>query len=183
MAWRYQFKGGTHKPTEQATYKFYMFAILDADPPEEVIYYQAKKRDIFYSASDADCDRERLSDDSVRGGLDFMTRTPEVKLFMACQGFGIRKSYYSFFFRFDRRSDKIITIRPFGFDNHDYIFSGRGRFWTVDEIKARFGEDSQTYAYYKRQTYLSKAELLKHVTITSARNPMSSSCGVRMVRI
>ena len=179
MSYRFQWKGGAHKPTEHASYKFYLFAMLD---DAEVIYFEAKKRGIIYTASFADTDRESEGfPDTPGSGEDFMSQTKYLKIFMSQSGFGLRKSFYSFFFCLDRKIDKVISIRPFGMEHVDHYFRGRGRFLTTDEVRQLVGEDSDTFRFYSRQTYLSRTELQKHVTLEtlSHRTPTR----VRNIRI
>lgn len=161
-AHRFLFSGGTEKvyegTPEEQTYKFFLFAILE---DRELIFYDAVKQGLVKRVSCAAQEEQPLSGTAN----PYVCFAPEVKIFMASQGFGIRRSYYSFFFRFDKTSPSLITITPFGPNLKGFSFQGRGRFMGSEEIKGRYGEDSQVYSYFCRQTYLSKTELRQHVTV------------------
>lgn len=167
MSYRFSWKGGTYKQKSTEVYKFYLFAMLEE---EELIYFDAKRKGVFYDAPIED------------GTAELISVVPEVKVFMAQQGFGLRKSYYSFFFRFERIGGKVITIKPFGPNPDSYMFRGRGRFMDSDEIKDRVGADSKTYSYYTYQAYLSKAELRRHVMVET-ESTVGEVGQVRMLRI
>jgi hypothetical protein len=169
VSYRFYFKGGTHKQKSTEVYKFYLFAMLE---DQELIYYDARRRGVIY---DAPIGGDTALEESI-------SVVSEVKVFMAQNGFGIRKSYYSFFFKFERIGGKVITIRPFGPNPDDFMFRARGRFLNSSEIKERVGAESQTYKYYNWQTYLSKAELRKHITVET-ESTVSGVDQVRMVRI
>lgn len=165
-AHRFLFKGGTEKvhdgtPQEQ-TYKFFLFSILE---DREIIFYEAMKQGLIKKVPQRPDEvlEQRPSDAGMSD--PYVSFSPEVKIFMNSQGFGVRRAYYSFFFRFDKTAANLITITPFGPNRGQFAFQARGRFMSTDEIKARYGETSQTYTYYCRQTYLSKTELQTHVTM------------------
>jgi hypothetical protein len=165
VAHRFFFRGGTEKvypeTVQEQRYKFFIFAILE---DKELILYDAIKKGVIKKLPSEPVDHNNM--ESVRSSGDpYVSFAPEVKIFMNSSGFGVRKSYYSFFFRFDASSSSLITILPFGPNNNDCIFRARGRFMSNDEIKDRFGEDSPTYNFYLRQAYLSKAELSEHVKV------------------
>ena len=168
MGFRFLWNGGVHKPNEHDTFKFFLFAIME---DTEFIQYEAIKRGIFtqyYGETDFTDSSDLFKQYPPSINIsEYTSVTPEVKIFMASKGFGVRNAYCSFFFRFDNHSNKIITVLPFGSNQDGYLFKGVGRFMTNDEIKNRVGKDSQTYRFYKTQTYLSKTELLEHVKVES----------------
>jgi hypothetical protein len=169
MAYRFYWKGGQEKVNEgssgEENYKFYMFAVLE---DTESIFYEATKQGLIKPAPTTPDDQDQADDILRSGAKPYVIFTPEIKVFMASQGFGVRRSYYSFFFKFENEVKDVITIRPFGPNHKNHLFRGRGRFMSNDEIKTRYGGDSQTFKYFMRQTYLSKAELRQHVTIGEA---------------
>lgn len=206
MYYRYQWKGGAKKvpvrvgqeqiadsisnePIER-TYKFHLFAIVEEG--KEFIEFEARKKGILDRATEANIrgESEGFENQKDSNGvpintrIDYISLVPNVKVFTAASGFGIRKMWCSFFFHFDRKSPNIITIRP-GQDSDapgDFLFKARGRFLKDEEIKSLVGAASDTYKFYKRQTYLSKAELRNYVQVQAIGAPSSGSSEVRLVR-
>lgn len=164
----FNFHGGSFKPNEHATCKFFLFALLD---DEEAIFYDAVKRGIFVS--------KKLVDGSEVKPHSYQSLVRDIKIFTSSQGFGLDKSYFSFFFRMGGQLNKTITITPFS-DRRDYFFRAKGRFLSNEEIKKRF-EGTDTYKFYKRQKYLSKAELNDIIRVEE--EGQISSTQVRLVRV
>lgn len=181
MAYPFAWKGGTYKEGEHQTFKFFLFAMLEDETPQEIIHFNAVKRHIFRKESN---DLSIEGNSSVMSGSDlepYLSLTPIIKVFMSQKGFGIRQSYFSFFFRFTRDEGKIVTIRPFGFDLSHYAFRAKGRFLSKDEVKALVGEGSDTFRYYLKQTYLSKVELNTYVSLSDL--PQAAPGKVRNIRV
>ena len=113
----------------------------------------------------------------------FVSATPDVKIFLGSSGFGVRKVNRSFYFRIDNSTNSnlvnIVSLYP---SASTFLFSARGKFWTQEKKRKRFGEDSQTYRYYARQSFLSKAELRKLITITKP-NQIKEKEGMRLIRM
>ena len=173
--YEYQFiyKGGA-KRIENANYKFLIFAV-DGDGAEHHLYGATKnglveKRDpikhLYYSA------------------------TSVIKVFTATSGFGVPKEYFSYFILLSPAASKIIHIKPLGFKtllDSSWEFAGRGRFMKRNEIRRFFGEDSDTWKFYSRQSFLSRQRLSELVTIAPAQEfgkPISnkSKDEIRLVR-
>lgn len=178
---RFLFKGGTEKvhegnPEEQV-YKFFLFSILK---DRELIFYEALKQGLIKSTPREPHEVERERSQMLNNVESYVCFSPEVKIFIRSQGFGVRRAYYSFFFRFDKTVPNMITIKPFGPNTMNFSFQGRGRFLTNEEVKDRYGEESPTYTYYCRQTYLSKTELRKLVSIGSVDSQPQQ---VRVLRV
>lgn len=175
QAHRFWYNGGSYSVGDNLeNYKFHLFAVLE---DKEHIFFEALKQGIISRGHDSP---DEVKDSYTSGASVYVCRTPEVKIFLSSQGFGVRKAYYTFFFRFDRNSGRVLTILPFGPNTKNYVFRGRGRFMTRDEIMARFPETSDTRKYYERQTYLSTAELRNYVKVTDIEEAPIS---VRVVRV
>lgn len=174
MSFHLAFKGGTDK-RDDATFKFFcFFRIEEGREVSEVMLYRAEKRGIITRAAELD-----LQEDELVGVPHYSALVPDVKIFASSAGFGVQKRYYSYFIRLDATSPKIITIRPFGL-KYGQAFRARGRFLTPAEVKEMYGEDSETYQFYTRQTYLSKYELQDYVTIENVGVPVPQD--VRRIR-
>lgn len=164
MAYPFSWVGGTHKEGEHQTFKFFLFAMVEDQDPKEIIYFEAAKRHIFRKVEEDPSSAEKRA---TPFRTPYLSLVPTVKIFMGQQGFGIRKSYFSFFFQFTRNEGKIVTINPFGSELSNYSFQAKGRFLSTGEIKELVGEDSESYKYYCKQTYLSKTELSGYVSLSS----------------
>jgi len=152
---RLEFKGGAVR-SETETSKFYLFAVIDK---QEFIMFDAIKRGIMQ--------RQPPHMDSAHPELEvspnvFLSQTPHYKIFTATSGFGTPRLYYSFFFQINEESPKIVTIKPFG-NIPDYYFKARGLFLTKDQIEDLCGDE--TIKFYKKQAYLSKAQIQAMVKV------------------
>ena len=167
----FQFEGGS-VTKNRSQYKFHCF-VVNSDKTEHFLYSAIKKGlaskvnilimgDVFHRGTDwwSGYDPNKVVYRSV---------VPILKLFTATQGFGTAKEYFSYFIALDPNSDKSLTIKPLGYKEmgEDWFFSAPGRFMSDSEIRAFFGTDSQTYKFYRRQSFISKSRLLDMVKIRS----------------
>jgi len=147
----FQFKGGSNK-VDQKQYKFHLY-VTDNEGNESHLY-QAEKTGIV--------SREDI--------YNYTSAYPVVKVFTSTKGFGVRSEYFSYFFLINPESKKQVTILPLGFTDAGISskllkFVGRGRFLTKKEIARLYGNYSNTFKYYERQSMISKSRLLQMVKV------------------
>ena len=153
--YEFKFSGGAKK-LDQANYKFHAF-VADTNSVEHHMYGALKNG---------------LVEQTDPVHHVYASATPVVKVFTATAGFGIPKEFFSYFLMLNRQASKLITIRPLGFKNltiYNWVFSGRGRFMSKEEVRRFFGADSDTWKFFQRQSFLSRTRLQELVTISEAQ--------------
>lgn len=169
--YEFGYRGGAKK-LDKANYKFHVF-VADTNATEHHMYGALKNGLIGH----------RDSDHSTYGSA-----TPVVKVFTATAGFGVPKEFFSYFIMLSGTSGKVINLKPLGFKNlkeHNWFFSGRGRFMSKEEVRRFFGADSDTWKFYQRQSFLSRTRLQELVSITEGdvtSAPVEDHEEVRMLR-
>lgn len=149
MLFKFEFRGKSIKH-DQKVIKFHSF-VFTADGKEEILYQAVKKGFVEHS----------------HGSVEYYSNFPVLKIFSSTSGFGIRKAYQNYFFKLDESSNRQVRIKPLGYEHlyEDLYFQANGHFLTPDEIAELLGTESQTFTFYKRQTYLSKRELQEHIEV------------------
>ena len=158
----FKFRGGISNGTSGGTDKFFGFLKSPA-LSEEVPIFQAVKANYVGKVTDPVVIDEELFD-----GKLYWSRIQNIKIFVSHNDRSGFSFFYSFFFKLDEMERTTMLIKPS--PDLDYGFMGRGRFLTPDEIRDLYGEESQTYKYFKRQ-YLSKEQFRSMVSVVREGAP------------
>ncbi len=162
--------GGTRR--DNMNFKFHCF-IADTDATEHHLF-EAKKRGLVVSEGDEDVSNPKRRTSKLAEGVIsiktdvYLSAMPIVKVFSSTSGFGIPKEYFSYFFLMNPNGDKVVRIKPLGFEQGcipSWYFQAAGRFMTKDEIRTFFGADSDTWKFYNRQAFLSKRRINQLVDV------------------
>lgn len=176
MRHRFSFSGGVNKyPEYRKASKFLLFHLLPDlktdGVTEKIVFQSLAEGYVIYSA---------------REGV-YSTNDPYFKLFTLTEGFGIRKQFFSFYFKLDihERETKILPLCEI--DTKCY-FSGKGRFMRCREVEELLGYDPDPLSYrlYKQQMPLSKSLLQRMVVRESDKEiPIisPSTSQIRRIRI
>lgn len=177
----FRYRGGT-QVQDNKTYKFLVLAV---NPPEEFMLYDALKKGMVHRDHEAEYSAEVANveaDNPTALLTPYMTDLSIFKVFTAQSGFGLAKKYVSFFVRLDDRSNTLLTIRPFGYEDpqKNKAFEARGRFLSPAEIEASVSPT--TFSFYQKQTFLSNRELSEMVTVRNLTEAGQLSTEVRKLR-
>lgn len=146
-----KFKGGSSK-YNNGDYKFHLY--VTNDKGEEFHLYEALRRGLAEKA---------------RSGWDtYKLAYPVVKLFTSTAGFGIPKEYFSYFILVCPEGSSKLSIKPLGFKkipHLNYSFEVVGRFLVAEEIQRLYGTNSNTFKFFKRQSFVSKRRILEMVKV------------------
>ena len=157
---QFKFKGGTIQMGEhpnKKTCKFFLFLICDK---QEKILGQALSQGYAVSL-----DKGKLQ-----------SKVANVKVFLSQQGFGLRKTFMSYYIDLSNPKKR---IRITGFDG-DSVFEANGRFLRKGEVADLIGKETPSYKYFINQSRLPLSEIEKLVSISELG---SRTQGIRKLRI
>ena len=184
--YRFEFKGGSRKPSEHQLEKFFLFFVIGG---QEYPLYNLTRDGRVNRVDVGPPVAGTIMPSSVptqeRDGLaKYSTSHNICKLFSSIQGFGMRKTFYSFFMRlFDENEPAdTVTIYPFSLNdriNEKYMFRGKVSFLSNNEALGLFDKDSQSRKFVERQGMLPKATLKQIIHVDKSHRKK----GVRAVRL
>jgi hypothetical protein len=134
----FQYSGGSRKPTNQTLEKFMLFLVISG---KEIPLYQALK------------DGLALRESSTSDGT-YVTGHQVVKLFVAEQGFGLRRRFHSFYLSLLQPPAPVVQIRPFSLGASPYEFKARCRFLERDQVLDLLDPESTSYLFFQKQEFL-----------------------------